>query len=127
MTLNTPRVHDVIAAAPLRNHLTNQLWWILQIGVDDYDRLAPTVVEARSQRNFLAEVAAETKHPNVAILLLQRTHRLHRAVHTPVIHIQDFVRQSENRKCGSRSRVKFGKHFLFVVGGYDHAQCYGRG
>src|SRR5690606_28322014 len=74
--------HHVVALAPLRDELRNQLGWVLQITVDRNHRLARRMREPRRQRDVLAEVAREPDDLDAGILRSSSGQDAERAIST---------------------------------------------
>ena len=89
----TPHQHDIVAFLPGANHVRDELRRILQVGVDDDDRVAVRVVETRAHRHFLAEVARQVDDGDARVRVVQRgKQRPSMPSLAAVVHVDDFDR-----------------------------------
>src|SRR6266581_6710847 len=122
-----PRTDDVIALFPSLQQLGNELRWILEIRIDDDDRIAERVVEAGGQRQLLAEVSTQIDDGDTRVALTQIEQQRQAAVGAAVVHVHDLDRGLEPIDHGGEPRVKSGDDRLLVVQGDYQRQQRGPG
>lgn len=111
--------HDLIALVPLLHHLRNQRRRVLQIGVQQHDRLAGGVIDAGGERLLLAEIAAEFDSADAAVLRMPIAEPGEGVVLAAVVDGDDFPVVGDGFKYrygGLEERIGGGR---FVIHGHD--------
>ena len=81
-------MHVVVALAPVGDELRNKFWRILAICIQDQYCTGFHLVQARRQRQFLAEVARQAQQRNRSVFPCQALHDFPGAIGAAVIHVQ---------------------------------------
>ena len=84
-------VDDLRAAAPHLHHLGDELRGVLQVRVDDDDRVAPGLLQARADGHLVAEVARKVHQHHVRILFLDAARKVERLVAASVVDEDELV------------------------------------
>jgi len=79
-------VHDFCPSMPGGDHVRNQVWRVLEVGVHGDDRVASGGPQTGEERCFLAEVACELQTSHSGIDRSQFSHPLERFVRAAVVH-----------------------------------------
>jgi len=73
------------------DELRDQLWRVLQIGIDDHHGIAGGIIEPRGHGDLLAEIPAQINDGHPGVAFLQRAKDVGRSVLAAVIDIDDFA------------------------------------
>jgi hypothetical protein len=96
---------------------------VLQVGVDDDRGAAGDVVEARGQREFLAEVARQPQRRHARIARAQLAHDRVGVVAAAVVDVEHGAVQIGHAvEHGADALVEFTQALALVVGGDDDGQ-----
>ena len=60
-------VHDIVTFFPLAEESFDDLWWVLEIGVDDDDRIAVGEINACRYGELMAKIPRKFYHLDVFI------------------------------------------------------------
>ena len=118
------RVHAVGAAAPLADHLPDQLRRILQVSVDHHDDITGRVLEARRQRRLVSEVARQVNHAHARVLVGELIEDLGAAIGAAVVDEHELEVIVGSRRAGALNERL--DELLRVVYGRDDTQEGGR-
>ena len=100
-------IDDVDTPAPLLDHGCHDFRRVLKIGIDDDHAVATSVVDARGDRDLVAEVARELQHSDVSILRREACELFIGAVPAAVVNKDEFVGRSlEERQRACRPFVE---------------------
>ncbi len=117
-------IHDVEPVLPALDHRWNQFRRILQVGIDQHDRVAARDIEPRRRRELVAEVAREPHDHDARIGRGLREQQLRRAVGAAVVDEHDLVGVDARRsvRCRAHAPHQFGDVALLVVQRSNDAQ-----
>jgi hypothetical protein len=118
--VDTFAVNHVITVAPLSKEGMHQLRRVLQVRVDDNDRLAPGVIQARGNGDFLAKVSTQLDHRNGRVLCANGAEQLCGTVGAAVIDVNDLVGTAGLRHHLSHPGVEAAQDSGLVVYRYDN-------
>ena len=113
------RVDDFVPFVGLREHLGEELWRVLQVGVHHGDEPAAGPVDAGSERHLVAEVPREAQGPEARVLGSERGHRLERAVTASVVDEEDLERPSRRLENRDEAAAQFRQVRELVEAGKD--------
>ena len=112
------RVNDLVAFAPLFEHLVDEARRVLQVPVDNHDGVADAVVESRAECGLVAEVAAEVDDLVVRVAGEEPFHDFAGAVLGTVVHENQFV--LDVLEFFLEDTVGLGNNFFFVKNRNDY-------
>ena len=115
-------VDDVVTFAPVPHEGRNQLGRILQVGIDDDDRIGVGMVEAGGERELLAEIARQLQRRHARIGLAQRAHDRVGIVAAAVVDVEHFAVEIEPVEHGGKTRVEIAQALALVVRGHDDGE-----
>jgi hypothetical protein len=113
------RVDDVIAFAPLLRELENHLGGVLEIGIEDDHRFADGEVDARGQRDLVAEVPRQLHELEARISCSDLEHELVGAIGAPIVDENRLRLRIEGIHQRSEARGQQLDYSFLVVGGDD--------
>src|SRR5690606_148244 len=118
-------VNHVETFAPPGDHLEDDFGRILQIGVDEHDRIAARMIEARSDRDLVAEIAGKLDDADLVVGRGELLHDLERPVLAAVVDIDDLVVELGQRLHHRRGAGMEGANaLLFIVDRNDKRQAF---
>ena len=82
-------VDNIVTILPFANQLRYQFRRILQVGIDDDNRVASGLVQAGAESDFLAEISAQIEQRNTIVYFPERVYPFQRAIDAAVIDIDD--------------------------------------
>jgi hypothetical protein len=96
--LSPSREDDVgLILTPTFDQSGDELGRVLQVGIDDNDRIPTTMIEPRSQRNFLTEIPAQIDDRDAGIKFTQRSQDRKSIVPAPIIDLYDLAPLRQTR------------------------------
>lgn len=111
--------HHLITLAPFFHHLRDKRGRVLKVGVQQHYCVAGSMVDARGERLFLAEIAAEFERADAVILGVPAGEAGEGVVLAAVVDGDDLPVGSdgfEHRDGGFEERIGSGR---FVIHGHD--------
>jgi len=118
------RIHDVKPGLPAFDHRRDQLRRVLQIRVDQHDRVTARDVQPRRRRELMSEIPREPHDDEPRIGLRLRPQQLGGPIGAPVIDQHDLVRVNPRRPVRRRPHPphELGNIPLLVVQRSNDAQ-----
>jgi hypothetical protein len=108
-------VDHVVALAPFRHHVGDQLGRVLEVGVDQHDRVAARGIDAGGQGRLVAEIARQRDDLDARVLRVEREQGRERAVAAPVVDEDQLEVQAERCERGDQPPMQLGGGLLLVV------------
>ncbi len=127
-TIRTRAVDHVEAFAPARDEFGYQFGLVLQVRIDDNDGIGIDMIDARRQRELLAEIAAQLQRRDARIGQAQRLHDVPGIVAASVVDVENAAIKIERIENEPETALEFAQAIAFVVGGDDDGErLHGRG
>ena len=112
-------VHDLVALLPALEHAGDHLGRVLQVRVDDDDRIAPGHVHAGGDGDLVAEVARKVDELQARVRLAERAQDGQGAVPAPIVDKYDFIVHGHAVQHAAQALCRLRDDLLFIVYGYD--------
>ncbi len=114
-------VDDLVAVAPARDQLGDQLGRILQVAVDNDDRVARRGLEPRDRRHRLTEPSRKAQHLDAGVLLAKGDDQLLGAVGGGIDAEDQLPLEPKTVEHSAQALIRAPDVGLLVVGGDDDA------
>ena len=108
-------VHDLVALPPERDHLEHDLGRVLEVAVDDHDRVAVGEVEPGRDRQLVAEVPGQEEELDPLVPTPQLAHHLAAAIGAAVVHQDELDLALDLARDRVQPAVELGKDLLLVL------------
>ena len=116
------RVDHLVAFTPLRDQIEDDFGRVLQVGVDDHDRLPAAIVHPGGHSDLMPEVAGKNHRTDAVILLGEFSDAVGGAVAAAVIHEDELPLFTRLVHHIADAGIKQGQIFELVVYRNDHAK-----
>ena len=120
MPLLADGIDHVVALAPARRHLEDDLRRILKICVHDDDRVAGRDVQAGGHRHLVPEVPGQPQDLQARVRVSRSRHQRVGAVAAPVVDEDGLARAVQAIEQKAQSANQFRKRRFLVVHGDDN-------
>src|SRR5262245_4535555 len=114
-------VHDLIPFTPAGDHVGNDARRVLQIGVDDDQRIAGCVLHAGGDSRLVVEISGEAGESDATVGARRGAQPFERPVGRPIVNEQQLQVFGQRSELGGDLTVQLGEVIDLVVGWNDHA------
>src|SRR5690348_434890 len=109
-------IDDVVTLLKLFHELRNYFWNVLQISIHHYYCVPADMIKCRGNSGLMAEISRQGKHKNALVLLSGGSQNFIRAIRTPVVNKDEFVRAARQAVQNvAKPAQQFGQHALLIV------------
>ena len=107
-------IYNVVTVLPFPDQFRYESGWVLKVSVNDDDSISDRFLQASSQRDFLAEVAAQVNQRYSIVRLPEFLDDAQCFVRAAVIDIGDLKIKRQAGQYFGNGLVKFRQNYFFI-------------